>query len=75
MPARPPVFPRLPLIAVFAALGLAIVGAFAGRVTHAGAYLPAASPLVERELRFLDRADGAVVAQAVDGHVIDVFQG
>jgi len=75
MPARAPVFPRLPLFAVFTVLGLTVVGAFAGRLTHAGAYMPPASPVAERELRFFDRADGAVLALDADGHTVDVFQG
>ena len=73
--AKAPVFPRLPLFAVFAALTVAVVGAFVGRVTHASVTLPGTSLVAERELRFLDRDDGAVVVQAADGHEIAVYKG
>lgn len=75
--AKPAVFPRLPLFAIFAVLTMVVVGAFVGRVTHAGSLaLPKASLVAEQDLRFLDRADGAVIVQSGrDGHEIAVFQG
>lgn len=71
------VFPRLPLLSVFALLLVAVVGAFVGRVTHAGASVPTGATLVaERDLRFTDRGDGAVVVSAgADRHEIAVFEG
>jgi putative photosynthetic complex assembly protein len=74
--AQSPVFPRLPLLAVFAALTITVVGAFAGRVTHASTTLPGTSLVAERDLRFLDRDDGAVVVlSAKDGHEVAVYSG
>jgi putative photosynthetic complex assembly protein len=74
--ANNPVFPRLPLFAVFAALTITVVGAFVGRVTHASVTLPGTSLVAERDLRFLDRADGAVIVQsAQDGHEVAVYTG
>ncbi|MDT7953148.1 MAG: photosynthetic complex assembly protein PuhC [Acetobacteraceae bacterium] len=74
--ARPPVFPRLPLYAVFAVLTITVVAAFVGRATHAGGGLPKAALVAERDLRFSDRADGAVVVQSArDGHEVAVYEG
>lgn len=71
-----PYFPRLPLFGIFGLIGFAIVAAFLGRVTHAGAYLPPATQVAERDLLFFDRDDGAVLVESpVDRHTIQVFQG
>ncbi len=71
-----PYFPRLPLFGVFALLGFAIVAAFVGRVTHAGAYTPTATQLAERDLLFYDRADGAVLVETpADHQIVQVFEG
>lgn len=67
--------PRPALLAVGAMMLFAVGVAFAGRLSHSVSYRPEASVVAERDLRFLDRADGAVVAQTADGRVIDVFQG
>ncbi len=65
---------RLPVIAIFVmltgAVGLAAIGPAAG-----GRSEPPASRIIsERSLRFIDRADGAVVALA-DDKPVRVFQG
>lgn len=74
--ANDPVFPRLPLLAVFAALTVTVVGAFVGRVTHASVTIPGTTLVAERELRFLDRIDGAVIVQsAQDGREVAVYTG
>ncbi len=74
--ANPPVFPRLPLFAVFAALTITVIGAFVGRVTHASVTIPGTTLVAERDLRFLDREDGAVVVQSPkDGHEVAVYTG
>ena len=76
MSAKAPVFPRLPLFGVFALIGIAITGAYFGRVDHASATLPNTRPVTSRDLQFFDRADGAVIAVSpTDGHTVDVFQG
>ncbi len=73
----PPAFPRLPLIgaaiAVFGSLGYATYGSMMG---WARPELPAGPPFAERDLRFTDRADGAVVVSiAQTGQVIQVVTG
>lgn len=74
--ANTPVFPRLPLFAVFAVLTVTVVGAFVGRVGHAQVGVPGETLVAERDLRFADRDDGAVVVQAAkDGREIAVFTG
>ncbi len=74
--SQSPVFPRLPLFAVFTVLTVTVVGAFIGRVTHAGVTIPGTSLVAERDLRFLDRDDGAVVVKsAKDGHEVAVYTG
>lgn len=67
-------FPRLPMIAVFAAvagaLGLAAMGPAAGGRSAP----PSGAVLAERTLRFEDRADGAVIVREGPAQVA-VFQG
>lgn len=70
-----PYFPRLPLFGIFALLGFAIVAALVGRATHAGAYMPPATQVAERDLLFYDRDDGAVLVQSPDHQTVKVFQG
>ena len=66
--ADPPVFPKRPLIAALALVGLSLAVAATGRVVGT-APLPAPGSVVkERTLRFEDRWDGAVVVrEAGDG--------
>ena len=56
-----PSFPRAPLIGAAMLVGLALIGAIAGRITGIGSMQPVSTPISERSLRFADRADGAVV--------------
>lgn len=75
-PQKGEVFPRLPLLAVFALLTIAVVGAFVGHVSHANVNVPDAKLVAERDLRFFDRDDGAVVVSSGrDGHEVAVFKG
>ncbi|GAC1340552.1 MAG: hypothetical protein NVSMB18_10850 [Acetobacteraceae bacterium] len=71
-----PVFPRLPLFGVFALLGLTVALAAAGSATGVGAPRQTGAVLVQRDLLFEDRGDGAVVAlEAGDRHQVAVFEG
>ena len=74
--ADPPVFPKKPLIAALALVGLSLAVAVTGRVVGT-APLPAPGSVVkERTLRFEDRWDGAVVVrEAEDGREVDVLTG
>ncbi len=69
-------FPRAPLVGaallVSVSLGLAIYG----RVTGMARPAPGGVAMAERNLRFADRADGAVVVSLSDtGQVLEVAQG
>ena len=64
--SRQSMLQRLPAIAVSGMIGLAIVAAVAGRITNAAAPPPAAKLVDGRDVRFEDRADGAVMV--FDGH-------
>ncbi len=67
-PASHRPFPRAALIGAAVLIGLALVAAAAGR--HAGfesAPPPRSEPVDRLELRFEDRADGAVVVTTADG--------
>lgn len=67
---------RWPQRAVFAALGLALVGAAAGRLAGPRPVEETGTVLAARDLRFADRADGAVVvSDAGSGQTIDVLTG
>ena len=73
----PPPFPRLPLIgagiAVFGSLAYATYGSMMG---WAKPEMPTGPAFVERDLRFSDRPDGAVVVSiAQTGQVIEVVTG
>ncbi|MBK8211243.1 MAG: phosphonate-binding protein [Rhodospirillales bacterium] len=60
--ADQPVIPRGVLLGAAALLGLALLSAGAGRITGIGTlHLPPADAGESRDLRFEDRADGAVV--------------
>ena len=56
-----PSFPRAPLLGAVTLVGLALLGAIAGRITGIGTMQPVSTPISERSLRFADRADGAVL--------------
>ena len=71
-----PLVTRTSLFAVFGVLCIAVAGAFFGRVSHAGIVLPAANLVSQRDLRFVDAADGGVeVLSAKDGHEVAIFHG
>jgi putative photosynthetic complex assembly protein len=74
--SKPDTFPRGALLGAAGMIALALVAAVIGRVEGP---LPDAAPSVaaaERDLRFEDRADGAiVVSNAVDGRVVEVVTG
>jgi len=55
-------FPRGALFGAAGLIGIAIVSASTARVTGVGTTrMPNATPIIERQLRFEDRTDGAVV--------------
>lgn len=68
-------FPRGALIGAAALIGFAFISAGAARVGIVGtSSAPAAEAVATRELRFADRADGAVVVhEAWSGRVIEVL--
>ena len=69
------VFNRLPLLAVFAMLTLAVTVAFLGHASHAN-NVPDAKLVAERDLRFVDRDDGAVIVYAgTTDQQVAVFEG
>jgi putative photosynthetic complex assembly protein len=67
-------FPRGALLGAAALMTLAIVAAGTARLTGIGtSHLPEAAAVESRDLRFADRADGAVViTEAETGRVVDV---
>jgi len=73
---RPEYFPRAPLFGMFALVGFALLAAAVGRLTGGEVLHPPSTATVERDLRFADRADGAVlVYNARDDQPIDVVRG
>lgn len=70
--ARP--FPRGALMGAAALVGLTIVAAAGARLTGSGVTAPfEAAPVEVRDLRFVDRADGAVgVYAAESGEVVEI---
>lgn len=69
-------FPRLPLYAGFALVGLSLVVAATGRLTHIGAVETTGSLVAARDLCFADSPDGSVVVtDAKDGSLVEVFTG
>ncbi len=65
-------FPRGPLLAAGFMVGLALTCATAGRLTGAHVDPPVAQPVAERDLRFVDRADGGLdVLDAKDNQTIE----
>lgn len=76
IPSSRPVFPRGPLLGAFALVAASLIAAAVGRVGDAEAIQPAGSAVTERELRFEDRSDGAVVIYAgAERRPIDVLTG
>jgi putative photosynthetic complex assembly protein len=66
MVGRP--FPRGALLGAAALVSLALISATAARVTGIGTTaMPPAAPVESRDLRFEDRADGAVAVYEVPG--------
>jgi putative photosynthetic complex assembly protein len=59
--ARQSMVQRLPALAVSGMIGLALVAAITGRITNAAAPPPVATMVDGRDIRFEDRADGAVL--------------
>ncbi len=69
-------FPRMPLLGAAALVGFALCMAVYGRVTGLGVEPPTAPATAQRDLRFADRADGAVIVSLADtGQVLDVMTG
>jgi putative photosynthetic complex assembly protein len=67
-------FPKGALLGAAAVIGLSLILAGLGRLTGLGTtQMPAAVPVEARELRFEDRADGAVaVYEGRDGRLVDL---
>jgi putative photosynthetic complex assembly protein len=74
MTAKP--FPRGALIGAAALIGLTIILAGTARLSGIGAlYTPDPDPVAQRDLRFVDRADGAVVVyEAPSGDLVEVLE-
>ncbi len=73
--ARPGRFPHFPLVAAASLIGFTLLAASLGRLTGA-ADPPAAPATAQRDLRFADRDDGAVIVTMADtGQVLDVMTG
>jgi putative photosynthetic complex assembly protein len=67
---------RWPQRVVFALIGLAFMGAVAGRIAGSTQVEETGSVVASRDLRFADRADGAVVVtDAQTEQTVDVLQG
>ena len=75
--AERPLVTRTSLLAVGSLLTIAVASAFVGHALGAyGGNVPDAQLVAARELRFIDRDDGAVVVEAGrDRHEIAVFSG
>ena len=72
----PTLFPRAPLLGLLAVVGLSLVVAATGRITHIGAVQATGSLVAVRDLQFADGADGSVVVtDARDGSPVAVFTG
>ena len=72
--SRPPSFPRGALIGAGAVVGLAVLLATLGRFEGPVLSVQPAATVAQRDLRFEDRADGAVaVFTADDGKLVDVI--
>ena len=70
-----PFVPRSKLFGAFALVAIALAGVAVGRANHMGAPIQSGRVVLQRDLVFEDRSDGAVLARAADGLIIDVFEG
>ena len=69
-------FPRAPLVAAFALVGLSLTVAVVGSLTNAAATAPNGTIAVQRDLVFEDRSDGAVIVRAAGNlQPLQVFEG
>ena len=67
---------RWPQRIVFVVIGIALMGAVAGRIAGTTQIEETGSVVASRDLRFADRADGAVVVtDAQTEQTVDVLQG
>lgn len=74
--ARKDIFPRAPLIGAAVLLLLTVTGAGLSRMASGPVPADPAAPLTQRDLRFADRADGAVVVyQDGDSTPVSVVTG
>ena len=72
----PPLFPRALRFGMVAAVGLSLVLAATGRMTHVGAVETTGTLVAARDLGFADGIDGSVVVtDAQDGSPVQVFTG
>lgn len=72
----PSPFPRALRFGIFGAVGLSLVLAATGRITHIGAVQATGTLVVARDLDFADGVDGSViVTDARDGSPVAVFTG
>jgi putative photosynthetic complex assembly protein len=71
-----PSFPQVPLYGAAALVAFALCAAVFGRMNGSGVEPPRAPVTAERNLRFADRPDGAVIVSNADtGQLIDVMTG
>jgi len=64
--SRPPSFPRAPLLGAAGLVSFAILAACVGRLSGPEIDQPVGPPVAQRDLRFADRADGAVLVYDTD---------
>ena len=71
-----PAFPKAPLLGAGGLIAFALLAAVTGRIFGPEAQPPVSVVQVERDLRFADRSDGAVVVTDVaDNHQVAVMTG
>ena len=76
MPTPSSPFPRALQFGIFGAVGLSLVLAATGRITHIGAVQTTGTLVAARDLDFADGVDGSViVTDARDGSPVQVFTG
>ncbi len=69
-------FPRAPLLGAGALIGFTLLAAATVRLTGPVSNEPSSTPVVERDLRFADRSDGAVlIYDARDNKPVEVLEG
>ncbi len=72
----PSPFPRAMRLGIFATVGLSLVLAATGRMTHIGAVQATGTLVATRDLDFADGIDGSViVTDARDGSPVQIFTG